>query len=109
MVVLYRCHTVAYNSWLDHVLGWWKQRHNPNVLFLKYEDMMKVKVYRSVSCLFSPLSQKLLNFIGVKMYTCINLYMYKMQTYKCRLANGTYSQLRADGFFFNSCFEPLNK
>ena len=33
---------VAYNLWSDHVLGWWKQRDNPNVLFLKYEDMKKV-------------------------------------------------------------------
>lgn len=31
----------AYNLWSDHVLGWWKQRDNPNVLFLKYEDMKK--------------------------------------------------------------------
>lgn len=42
IVFFYPYNIVAYNSWLDHVLGWWKQRHNPNVLFLKYEDMKKV-------------------------------------------------------------------
>jgi len=25
----------------DHILGFWEQRHEPNVLFLKYEDMKK--------------------------------------------------------------------
>ncbi|KAJ8025257.1 Sulfotransferase family cytosolic 1B member 1 [Holothuria leucospilota] len=28
-------------SWFDSVLPWWKKRHEPNVLFLKYEDMQK--------------------------------------------------------------------
>ena len=30
------------NLWNDHVLGWWKHRDDPNVLFLKYEDFHKV-------------------------------------------------------------------
>ena len=27
--------------WFDHVLEWWKHEDDPNVLFLKYEDMQK--------------------------------------------------------------------
>ena len=30
-----------FGSWFDHVLGWWKHKDDPNVLFLKYEDMKK--------------------------------------------------------------------
>lgn len=32
----------TYNHWNEHVLGWWKYRHDSNVLFLKYEDLQKV-------------------------------------------------------------------
>ena len=32
---------VYFGSQLDHVLGWWEQRDDDNVLFLKYEDMKK--------------------------------------------------------------------
>ena len=31
--------TMFYGSWFDHVLGWWKHRNDPNILFIKYEDM----------------------------------------------------------------------
>jgi len=31
---------VVYGSWFQHVRGWWRHRHRPNVLFLKYEDMV---------------------------------------------------------------------
>ena len=34
--------TVGWNLWNDHVLSWWKHRDDPNLLFLKYEDMHKV-------------------------------------------------------------------
>ena len=34
--------TVPYSKWNDHVLSWWKHREDPNVLFLKYEEMQKV-------------------------------------------------------------------
>lgn len=30
----------------DHILGFWEQRDEPNVLFLKYEDMKKVRAAR---------------------------------------------------------------
>ena len=33
---------VGWNFWNDHVLGWWKQKDDPNVLFLKYEDLHKL-------------------------------------------------------------------
>ena len=35
-------HTVSRNLWTDHVLGWWNHKDDPNVLFLKYEDLQKV-------------------------------------------------------------------
>ena len=30
-----------YGDYFDHVLSWWKHRNDPNVLFIKYEDMKK--------------------------------------------------------------------
>ena len=35
---------VSYGHWSDHVLGWWRHRDDPNVLFLKYEDLIKVRL-----------------------------------------------------------------
>ena len=32
---------VASGLWFDHVLEWWKHKDDPNVLFLKYEDMKR--------------------------------------------------------------------
>ncbi len=32
---------VQRGDWFDHVLGWWRMRHAPNVLFLKYEDLCR--------------------------------------------------------------------
>jgi len=31
---------VVWGSWFYHVSGWWKHRNDPNVLFLRYEDMV---------------------------------------------------------------------
>ena len=31
----------VFGGWLSHVLGWWEHRDEPNILFLKYEDMYK--------------------------------------------------------------------
>ncbi len=31
---------VVYGSWFQHVRGWWRHRNRPNVLFLRYEDMI---------------------------------------------------------------------
>ncbi|XP_038071326.1 sulfotransferase 1C2-like [Patiria miniata] len=31
----------VFGSWFDHVLSYWRQRNNENVLFLKYEDLHK--------------------------------------------------------------------
>ena len=33
---------VVWSHWNDHVLDWWKHKDDPNVLFLKYEDLQKV-------------------------------------------------------------------
>jgi methylamine dehydrogenase accessory protein MauD len=30
---------VGYGSWFRHVRGWWRHRDDPNVLFLRYEDL----------------------------------------------------------------------
>ena len=32
---------MVFGSWSDHCLGWWRMRHSPNILILKYEDMKK--------------------------------------------------------------------
>ena len=34
-----------WSHWDKHVLGWWKHRDDANVLFLKYEDLLKVCNY----------------------------------------------------------------
>jgi hypothetical protein len=31
----------SYGSWLRHVAGWWAHRDDPNVLFLRYEDLVR--------------------------------------------------------------------
>ncbi|XP_070560116.1 sulfotransferase 1E1-like [Ptychodera flava] len=38
-----RTHKVHYDGtkWHEHVLPWWERRHDRNVLFLKYEDMIR--------------------------------------------------------------------
>ncbi|XP_063791374.1 sulfotransferase 1A1-like [Pseudophryne corroboree] len=33
--------TVCYGSWSDHVKSWWKIRHQRNVLYLFYEDLLE--------------------------------------------------------------------
>lgn len=38
------------------MIGWWKHADDPNVLFLRFEDLKKVK---SVSRLFFPISAPL--------------------------------------------------
>jgi hypothetical protein len=32
---------IGYGSWFEHVAGWWKHRNDPNVLFLRYEEMSR--------------------------------------------------------------------
>ncbi len=32
---------VGAGSWFDHVAGWWARRNDPNVLFLRYEDLQR--------------------------------------------------------------------
>lgn len=32
---------VQYGSWFRHVRGWWRHRHDPNVLFLTYEELVR--------------------------------------------------------------------
>jgi hypothetical protein len=31
---------VEFGSWFQHVQGWWRHRDDPNVLFLRYEDLL---------------------------------------------------------------------
>jgi hypothetical protein len=31
---------VKFGSWFEHVRGWWRHRDDPNVLFLRYEDLL---------------------------------------------------------------------
>ena len=34
---------VTFGLHFDHVLGWWEQRDDPNILILTYEDRIKVR------------------------------------------------------------------
>ena len=51
---------VGYGSWFDHVLGWWAHKDDPNVLFIKYEDMKRdlrgsvEKIARFIECGSTP-------------------------------------------------------
>lgn len=40
----------------NHILGFWTRRHEPNILFLKYEDLKKVSgsVYVDFYSLIQP-------------------------------------------------------
>ena len=46
-----------YGNCMDHVLGWWRHRDAPNILFLTYEDM-KRQPYKSV--------ERITKFTGVE-------------------------------------------
>ncbi|XP_070560022.1 sulfotransferase 1C2-like isoform X2 [Ptychodera flava] len=35
---------LCYGDWFDHVTGWWKHKDDSNILFLKYEDFIKVSL-----------------------------------------------------------------
>ena len=39
---------VSYGLWNDHVLRWWEHKDDPNVLFLKFEDLKKVSLHVKV-------------------------------------------------------------
>ncbi|XP_070582129.1 sulfotransferase 1B1-like isoform X2 [Ptychodera flava] len=42
---IFRSKNMAYGGdWGSHVIPWWERRNNLNVLFMKYEDMVKVKL-----------------------------------------------------------------
>ncbi|XP_067045784.1 amine sulfotransferase-like, partial [Acropora muricata] len=58
---------LPYSQWNDHVLSWWKHREDPNVLFLKYEDMQKdlpSHVRRIADFLQKPLSDEIIDRIA---------------------------------------------
>ena len=42
LMFIFLSFAVGWNHWNDHVLGWWNHKDDPNVLFLKYEDLKKV-------------------------------------------------------------------
>lgn len=47
---------MPYGNCFDHILGWWKHRDAPNILFLTYEDM-KMQPNESV--------ERIARFIGI--------------------------------------------
>lgn len=58
---------VGWNKWNDHALGWWKHKDDPNVLFLKYEDLKKdlpSQVRLTANFLNKPLSEDIINRIA---------------------------------------------
>lgn len=50
VLFVYDFFIVFYGSWFDHVLSWWRHKDDENVLFLKYEEMKKVRVTRPMNC-----------------------------------------------------------
>lgn len=50
--------TMGWGSWFDHVREWWKHKDSPNLLFIKYEEMIKCPR----ECV-----RKIADFIGVEM------------------------------------------
>ena len=63
---LYLKGEVEYGSWFDHVVGWWEQKDNPNVLFLSYEDLhcnFKEKVLQIAAFTGFELSEELYELI----------------------------------------------
>lgn len=53
--------------WSEHVLGWWKHREDPNILFLKYEELHKdlpSNVRRIAEFVQKPLSDEIINRIA---------------------------------------------
>ncbi|XP_064625738.1 sulfotransferase 1C2-like [Lineus longissimus] len=38
---MFLCNNVCYGNMFDHFLGWWRHRDLPNVLILKYEDLVR--------------------------------------------------------------------
>jgi len=58
---------VGWNFWNDHVLGWWEHRDDPNILFLKFEELKKdlpSHVRMIAEFLNKPLSEELNNRIA---------------------------------------------
>jgi len=58
---------VVWSHWSDHVLDWWKHKDDPNVLFLKYEDLQKdllSHVRMIANFLDQPLSDELISRIA---------------------------------------------
>ena len=48
---------VSFGSWWDHVPEWWAQRDEPNVLFLKYEDMQKIAQATTIDSMIANTTQ----------------------------------------------------
>ncbi|XP_073233452.1 sulfotransferase 1B1-like [Porites lutea] len=60
---------VCFGHWNDHVLNWWKHKDDPNVLFLKYEDLHKDLQYHVrviADFLHKPLSDELISRIAAQ-------------------------------------------
>ncbi|KAL9974595.1 hypothetical protein ACROYT_G011648 [Oculina patagonica] len=58
---------VTWGPWNDHVLNWWKYKDDPNVLYLKYEDLQKdllSRVRMIANFLNKPLSDDLISRIA---------------------------------------------
>ncbi|KAL9974589.1 hypothetical protein ACROYT_G011642 [Oculina patagonica] len=86
---------VGYNLWNDHVLGWWKHKDDPNVLFLTYEDFKKdllSHVKMIANFLNKPLSDDLVSRIAEQ---CTFSGMEKNPaSYSIKTEEGEFSLLR---------------
>ena len=46
LFLLFLLLVVMFGPWWSHVKGYWELRNEPNILFLKFEDIVKVNSMR---------------------------------------------------------------
>jgi hypothetical protein len=85
-----------YGGWLNHVLEWWKRRDEPNILFLRFEDMRKDphKAVRTIA-----------EFIGVESLTDeLVETVIRNSSFQSMAANPTVNDRKKEGAKFGITF-----
>ena len=59
--LMFKNKELCFGYWIDYILSWWRNRGNPNYLFVKYEDMKKMPtetVIKVAKFLNTPISKE---------------------------------------------------